>query len=289
MTLSPNPVLQLLLLVSLSALPGCTWSMAAKSAGQIGCPSSDIEISDYGQSFGALTWTAVCNGQTYYCSEHAASAKSTSQVSCTRANAESSSPAPSTSPTASSTSPERDSETQRTDYPEEALGFRFGMSRAEAEEACVAGGHEWAPAGPTFRCKGAPSAIGAETNTYVGFCGGELCLATLTARFEPEDATADKAFRKILNTLQVRYGTPRVSEPRIPQRCAKSVVRCTAAGDASWRARWVWSGRRFVLGELEPKDGHARLLVKYSKVPAGVALDTSSEGDSAEEIDTSAF
>lgn len=289
MTVATNTSARWLLVASLSALSGCALGLATKSAGQVGCPASEIEIVDENiELFEAVNWTAVCNGKTYYCSEHGVG-QGSSQVSCTRANTEGDAPASSPAAVASSAPPPTDESSSDTKYPSEALGFRFGMSRAEAEEACVAGGHEWGPAGSTFRCKGAPSAIGAETSTYVGFCGGELCLATLTAHFEAEDDGADKAFRKVLNTLQVRYGTPRVSEPRIPQRCAKSVVRCTAEGEASWRARWVWSGRRFVLGELEPKEGKARLLVKYSKVPAGVDLDTTEAVEPGKEIDTSAF
>ena len=109
----------------------------------------------------------------------------------------------------------------------------------------MAGGHEWSPSGSTFRCKGAPSAIGATTDTFVGFCGGELCLIALNVLFDESDPRADKAFLKIANTLQVRYGTPRVLEPRIPQHCKDRIVTCAADEDArsrpsvpaSWRPR----------------------------------------------------
>lgn len=44
-----------------------------------------------------------------------------------------------------------------------------------------------------------------------------------------------------------------------------------------------------MLGELEPKDGKVRLLVKYSRVPGGVELDGTDATEALEEIDTSTF
>lgn len=258
------------------------------SSGQTGCSPDEITISNDTAVLGARTWTAECRDQTYYCSAHA-SGEDGSQVSCTRSASETAAGAATPSTSSPSPSAAAAPAAAPSDYPEEALGFRFGASLAEAQEACVAGGHEWSPAGSTFRCKGAPSSIGATTDTYVGFCDGGVCLVALNVLFDESDPRADKAFRKIASALQVRYGTPKVFEPRIPQHCTARVVSCAASDDASWRARWVWSGRRYVLGELNSKNGKPRLLVKYSTVPKGMTLDSPEETDTAPSVDTSAF
>ena len=46
---------------------GC-YSLPAATSGQIGCAEKDITIADEEQNFGSKTWTATCEGKTYYCS-----------------------------------------------------------------------------------------------------------------------------------------------------------------------------------------------------------------------------
>jgi hypothetical protein len=70
------------LLTLLAGLSGCT-SLADVSSGQIGCPPEQIAISDDAQTWGARTWKAECNGQTFTCSAHGGGENSTAQVSCT--------------------------------------------------------------------------------------------------------------------------------------------------------------------------------------------------------------
>ena len=52
-------------------LSGCALnSMATQSSvGAIGCPEKDIIIEDFKTGLYAATWTAKCNGKTYYCSK----------------------------------------------------------------------------------------------------------------------------------------------------------------------------------------------------------------------------
>ena len=58
------------------ALGGCV-SLAAVSAGHVGCPEDDIAISDDNPGFGTHTWTAQCHGRTFFCS-----AAGRSDISC---------------------------------------------------------------------------------------------------------------------------------------------------------------------------------------------------------------
>jgi hypothetical protein len=45
---------------------GCA-SFQSSSSGRVGCAPSDVNISSESGLF-SKTWTAVCNGKTYYCS-----------------------------------------------------------------------------------------------------------------------------------------------------------------------------------------------------------------------------
>ena len=50
--------------------------------GQIGCAEQDIAIVDDNSGWGTRTWTATCQGKTYFCSSHGGGQHSTAQVSC---------------------------------------------------------------------------------------------------------------------------------------------------------------------------------------------------------------
>jgi hypothetical protein len=63
---------KLRLLVSLlaSAAIGCAglFPVQGVTSGEIGCPAEDITITNDEPGFNERTWTAECNGRTYYCS-----------------------------------------------------------------------------------------------------------------------------------------------------------------------------------------------------------------------------
>lgn len=43
-------------------------SMRTLSAGSIGCAADQVEIANVQATVNAATWTATCNGRTFYCS-----------------------------------------------------------------------------------------------------------------------------------------------------------------------------------------------------------------------------
>jgi hypothetical protein len=69
-------------------LAGCggTSGLREDSSGQIGCPTGDVEIVDHEGSVYTDTWTAICNGRTYFCSSRRA--VYTRQVECHRSGDE---------------------------------------------------------------------------------------------------------------------------------------------------------------------------------------------------------
>lgn len=70
---------RLLLLVASLSVSGCV-TLEAMSSGEVGCPPEQITVTDQQSSLGGRTWTAQCEGRTYYCSLHGGEG---SQTSCT--------------------------------------------------------------------------------------------------------------------------------------------------------------------------------------------------------------
>lgn len=56
----------------LLSLSGCASVSMAKrmSAGQVGCPPDNITIENYDHGLVSSTWTAKCEGKTYYCTRY---------------------------------------------------------------------------------------------------------------------------------------------------------------------------------------------------------------------------
>lgn len=53
----------------LLTLVGCaTAARKEASAGQIGCPQEEVEITDENTGFSTASWVATCRGQRFYCS-----------------------------------------------------------------------------------------------------------------------------------------------------------------------------------------------------------------------------
>lgn len=52
-----------------AALTGCAshGPRAAMTSGEIGCPTSEIQISEGDMGWTTNTWAAQCRGQTFYC------------------------------------------------------------------------------------------------------------------------------------------------------------------------------------------------------------------------------
>ena len=67
--------------VALVAMTGCGGAWRNASAGQIGCPADEIEITDVRKGWGTRTWVATCRGRRHHCS--AVSGGKSVQVSCT--------------------------------------------------------------------------------------------------------------------------------------------------------------------------------------------------------------
>lgn len=65
---------------------GACASLQSVSSGQVGCPESEVTISDDKPGWGTRTWIAECRGKRYFCSAHGGGENSTAQVSCKEDN-----------------------------------------------------------------------------------------------------------------------------------------------------------------------------------------------------------
>jgi hypothetical protein len=78
--------------VAAMTLAACAGQIQRASSGQVGCPAEEITIADKNRSWGSVTWTASCRGNTYYCSA-VSTGKDTEQISCKQAVAKDNAPA----------------------------------------------------------------------------------------------------------------------------------------------------------------------------------------------------
>lgn len=78
---------------SVTLTAGC-YSLPAATSGQIGCAEKDITIADEEQNFGSKTWTATCEGKTYYCSAVGGGQYAPPQISCKEQGGHASAPPP---------------------------------------------------------------------------------------------------------------------------------------------------------------------------------------------------
>lgn len=123
------------------------------------------------------------------------------------------------------------------DFPEEALGFKFGISQAVAEAACRDGGHQWKAGDSLSRCSGTPADVKLPTRSILKFCGDRLCGLTVESSVsEDELPTVLEIWKEILN----RYGLPKSSTTRVPEECREQLHACLATNEAKLGRFWAW-------------------------------------------------
>lgn len=255
---------RLFLAFVLAAIAGCA-NLRAASSGEVGCPASEIAISDDSGPLGnSRTWVAECRGRVFYCSAHATG--ESEQYSCT----ESAAPdeiATTADTTANEPSAELEPKAQPAPKhlpPKEAVGFSLSASQASAEESCVGAGHEWVSQEEAFTCSGTPVSVGNDATARLAFCGEKLCDLTIFVTFDGADEEADPQLLAILKVLREKYGTPARNETGGTAYCrSQGLVRCTASGAAFVERKWEWAGGERIFLRFKGKDGKATLTVRY--------------------------
>lgn len=245
-------------------------SAARRSSGAIGCPASEITISD--ESVGLIgdnTWTATCRGRTYYCSMNAAE-NSAANVTCAREGgsddtySEYASPLPTNGGTSASdgTQPTAPKEGEAAPPPPGVAGLEFGMTEEDAASVCARAGYTWhGDAKPG--CSGAPVSVGIDSEVQLRFCDGGLCRAALTmTRGDREFDEIKQTFVKLVKALRQKYGKARLLE--IPDdACARDIPQCLRTGNGAMQAAWQWKGGHAIRVTVAVGDDNSTLTLLY--------------------------
>src|SRR3954452_2372514 len=179
-------------LVGILASAGCGANLKAITSGRIGCPESEVEIVEEGSG----TWTAVCQGQTYYCSTSPETvsgvvgrsnmfASTSGSASCSQDIQERQ---------ASAQRPPAGTEDRRfvrslraphADAPNGAVGFLLGAPVEETKPICTAAQFAWSGSGDAYVCAGTPKSIGLPASTRIRLCQAKVCEIGLVGHPAP--------------------------------------------------------------------------------------------------------
>ncbi|MBN1609988.1 MAG: hypothetical protein JW940_25400 [Polyangiaceae bacterium] len=239
---------------------GCA-NLAAATSGRIGCPASEIEISDDQDHAGSRTWTANCRGRVYYCSATIVT-RGSGAIDCTPESGGSESSTAEPAPQPRSARPE-------VDAPSGAAGFEFGMAPEAARQACEDAGFAFDSQGGWSECAGAPTGVGMEASVRLRFCAGKLCTILIKGRLDPKDGALWKStFLDLQRALTSKYGEPTRRELEWPAGCREDaeLIGCLEAGTADLKLVWKWgpsNGIALAMGPDRSQQGGASLRITY--------------------------
>jgi hypothetical protein len=249
-------------LLSLVVLGGCFDKQTA-TAGQIGCPASEVAISDEDSTIGwdeaAETWTATCRDRVFICSHIKTSGNNgttSSSVSCHERLGSEGEQAKGSAPTAPAK--------HRADPPTGAAGFEFGQSPAESQKACEGADNTWqAPSDEQASCSGPAADIGLEATVALSFCHGRACRIVVSHRPELKWAGA---LSKLLATLNRKYGEAQDHDGAVPFECHAdpAFLDCLDNKRLHLRYTWRWpAGERLDVNVGKIKGGDSAIVLQY--------------------------
>jgi hypothetical protein len=263
----------------LVGLAGCRPSRESMSAGQIGCPPEEINVSQEQSSSGFLqssaTWYAECRGKMFICSELAATSgpsAGTFNVDCR--------PEVSDKPVVASGEGSGETSTETAKKPGGAPigggGFEFGTSGEAAQKACEAAGNSWSLTGTLGTCSGAAQSLGFDASVTIEFQRERA--SKITVVHAPEKKWAS-ALAELRTKLAEKYGAPYDSAANVPPNC-RTDAELVACFDKGLRLRFTWtwkSGERLELSAGKPakSEGDTAIRVEYEKPAPTLGADAS--------------
>lgn len=218
-------------LLALGCVP--TLNTQAVTSGLIGCAPDEIEILAEDGDLTYRTWTARCNGKTYFCSAHARGVQSTSQASCGEGSANASRYGSIGAPPPA-------------EPPDGAAGFSFGSDAATASSVCTDAGKTWTPPNDAGKatCSGAAAGADSDMPVVITFCGDAgVCALALTRQFKNEVPAYSllRSYESLRSALRNRYGAPSDRGKQLTEKCRSDVRRCLATEPSRLQSSWQWS------------------------------------------------
>jgi hypothetical protein len=251
----------------------CRPSVQSRTAGAIGCPPSEIEISDEDTSLGwgssSDTWVATCRGQRFVCSENTVSssgkysASVDSDIACHPELSEAGS-APSPAAGSRDAAKPEAAGTQH-EPPTTAGGFGFGQDVETIQKNCESAGKIWTADSKAGTCSGTVADVGFEALVRVDFCRKRNCRVTL--EYQPKSEWV-ATFADLKEKLANKYGPPKSSTTAIPDGCRKEreFVDCLEKEELRLKFNWSWTTRETVdltIGKPENGSGPVAIRIDY--------------------------
>jgi hypothetical protein len=255
---------------------GCGPNLKAIASGRIGCPESEIDISDENGD----TWTATCRGQTFYCSSaksdvigsvgtkpfygvidgnYACHIDTRDAQMAARVNTGEVSDG---HPTVRSLNP------PLADPPTGAFGFELDGNLEAAQQACLGAQYAWSGSGELYTCSGTPKSVGLTARTRIRSCSAKVCEIDLVGRPERGEASGwTTRFVSLADSLKQKYGDPNVEERKIPPECRNSLQSCIKAGTAYIKYQWIWSKDRYIVLTAWRAEGEPVIELVYRHMP----------------------
>lgn len=279
------------LLVGLG-VAACRPSRESMSAGQVGCNPNEIEISNEDSSTGwgqsSETWTAVCAGRVFICSQNTSSSSGVAvtgttvspvivsghdSVSCHEQLAS----VPSAPSAAAAAAAARPVVAPTAAAPSGGAGFLLGAAPDATQQVCEAAGNTWeAPNKGRAQCSGPAADLGFPADVAIKFCSGKACMITVHHRPTSEWSGT---FSELKGKLTEKYGAPSESQAVVPPVCRSEAgfVECVTEKGVRLHFAWSWpTGERVILsvGKTEA-ESDAAIRIDYTKPVRKVAANAS--------------
>jgi hypothetical protein len=152
-------------------------------------------------------------------------------------------------------------EPARHGFPGSVLQFRFGMTQAEAGNACESSGRVFHVDGAGARCVNAPGSTSAP-EIRIRYTLGTPSEITVIYRASRQGL--NEQYRVLNASLRGFYGDPQVARPNLSAACAPSLERCLAAGEHPDGPVWHWP-----IGNIEIapvwRDDQALIELRYTR------------------------
>jgi hypothetical protein len=260
---------------------GCTPSMEARSAGEVGCSPDQITISDDRYHFGLLqtgeSWVATCHGRTFVCSQLNETGEgeglgilfAAKRVSCAE---ESESPQERRNREGYAEAQRAAAARPHSTAPDGAAGFEFGSSSERAKELCEAAGHRWTTASTELGwCSGPPKALGIQASVALHFCDAQACGISIEHR--PTSGWSSKVV-SIKAKLASKYGEPKERTLGIPVNCRSEdqFERCLETRELELHYKWAWPSGELLEMNVGRPEGAENAAIRLIYRSGGSAV-----------------